>query len=95
MPLTIEQVRHIAALARLELNEAELARYAGQLSAILEYFEQLQAVETGPIALADSGAEQDARLRQDDPQPGLASDDLLRNAPDSAQNQFRVPPVFE
>lgn len=95
MPLTIEQVRHIATLARLELSETELARYAGQLSAILDYFEQLQAVETGQITPADSGEAPGARLRADDPRLGLALDELLRNAPDSAQNQFRVPPVFE
>ena len=41
MTLTLEQVQHIANLARLELTAAELARYRDQLSAILDYFQQL------------------------------------------------------
>ena len=46
MSLTLEQVKHIANLARLELTDEELSRYKGQLSAILDYFQQLEMLDT-------------------------------------------------
>ena len=42
MRLSLEDVRHVAELAKLRLDEAELEQYAGQLSAILEYAESIQ-----------------------------------------------------
>jgi len=95
MSLSLDQVRHIANLARLELTAEELARYQAQLSAILDYFQQLQAVDTKDVLPTASVAASDNVLRPDEPHPGLALDDLLRNAPDAAGRQFRVPPVFE
>ncbi len=44
--LSTDDVRHIAKLARLDLEEAEVAQFAGQLTSILEYVGQLQAVDT-------------------------------------------------
>ena len=49
MTLTLEQVEHIANLARLDLTPEEKERYCQQLSAILAYFEQLQRVDTTGI----------------------------------------------
>ena len=53
--LTVDQVRHVAKLARLALDEAHLAKYAGQLTSILAYVEQLKKVDvanTEPMAHA-------------------------------------------
>jgi len=49
MRLTLAQVEHIAELAKLALSDDEKARYQEQLSAILEYAERLQAVDTSAI----------------------------------------------
>ena len=95
MSLTIEQVKHIANLARLELTEDELARYSEQLSAILSHFEQLQAVDTESISPTARVSSSESVLRADEPRPGLDLDALLENAPDTDERQFRVPPVFE
>ena len=122
MVLTLEEVEHIADLARLELTDEEKARYQEQLSAILDYAARLQAVDTAEIAPdTQSGLPEDpnsasqlalaalaslaasgqagkragSTLRPDRPRPGLSLDDLLRNAPQAEQDQFRVPPVFE
>ncbi len=95
MTLTTEQVEHIAELARLELSKAEISRYREQLSAILEFFEQLQTVDTRDVPV-DAGVQPDrAPLREDHARPGLTLDELLQNAPDAADRQFRVPPIFE
>ncbi len=94
MTLTIEQVEHIAELARLELTNEEKIRYREQLSAILEYFAQLQEVDTTDIPPTASPATSQSGLRPDEPRPGLDREALLKNAPETEEHQFRVPPVF-
>jgi aspartyl-tRNA(Asn)/glutamyl-tRNA(Gln) amidotransferase subunit C len=95
MPLTHDEVAHIARLARLDLTEEELDRYRGQLSAILDYFTELSRLDTTgvePMARVEEGARP---LRADEPRPGLGADALEENAPYWHEGQFRVPPVFE
>jgi aspartyl-tRNA(Asn)/glutamyl-tRNA(Gln) amidotransferase subunit C len=93
--LTIEQVEHIAELARLELTPEEVARYRQQLSAILEYAARLQALDTEGIPPTASVLPTRSVLRPDAANPGLDKDALLRNAPEVEAGQFRVPPVLE
>ena len=95
MTLTREEVEHIAELARLTLTDEEIARYSEQLSAILEYFANLQTLDTTDIPPTSSVLAARSVLRPDEPRPGLSKDDLLRNAPETEANQFRVPPVLE
>ena len=95
MSLTSEQVQHIANLARLELPEDELNRYRGQLSTILEFFQQLNQVDTEGVMPTSSGFDLQSALRPDVIQPGLALGALLKNAPETKDQQFSVPPVFE
>jgi len=95
MTLTREEVEHIAELARLKLTDEEIARYSEQLSAILEYFASLQTLDTTDIPPTSSVLAARSVLRPDEPRPGLSKDDLLRNAPETEANQFRVPPVLE
>lgn len=95
MTLTLAEVEHIAALARLELTDEEKERFAGQLSAILDYAARLQAVDTSGIAPTSSVLPARSVLRPDRPRPGLDLPALLSNAPQVEQDQFRVPPVLE
>ena len=95
MSLTRKEVEHIALLARLELSEDEIDRYQGQLSAILEHVAALQELDTAHIPPTSSVLPPRSRLREDEPQTGLDADRALQNAPDSEENQFRVPPVLE
>jgi aspartyl-tRNA(Asn)/glutamyl-tRNA(Gln) amidotransferase subunit C len=95
MTLTRDEVEHIAELARLTLTDEEIARYSEQLSAILEYFASLQTLDTTDIPPTSSVLAARSVLRPDEPRPGLSKDDLLRNAPETEANQFRVPPVLE
>jgi aspartyl-tRNA(Asn)/glutamyl-tRNA(Gln) amidotransferase subunit C len=94
MTLTLEEVEHIAELARLRLTEAEKARYRQQLSAILDYFAQLQTLDTADIPPTSSVLPARSVLRADQPRPGLDWEDLMRNAPDAEGSQFRVPLVL-
>ncbi len=95
MNLTLEEVEHIAQLARLELTPAEKERFRRQLSAILEYAARLQQIDTTGIAPTASVLPSRSVLRADEPAKGLTTGELLANAPAVEQDQFRVPPVLE
>jgi aspartyl-tRNA(Asn)/glutamyl-tRNA(Gln) amidotransferase subunit C len=91
MAISRDEVLHVARLARLELSEDELDRFAGQLSAILDAVGKvaeldLEAVEptSHPLDLVNVWAE-------DEPRPPLSVDEALANAPDREGDSFRVP----
>jgi aspartyl-tRNA(Asn)/glutamyl-tRNA(Gln) amidotransferase subunit C len=95
MTLTLEEVEHIAGLARLSLTDEEKIRFGKQLSAILDYAASLQALDTEKIPPTSSVLPPRSRLRRDEPRPGLTIEELVGNAPEVEKNQFRVPPVLE
>ncbi len=93
--LTLEEVEHIATLARLELTAEEKERYRQQLSAILDYAASLQELDTSGIPPTSSVLPPRSGLRQDVAAASLTREDLLRNAPQTTDNQFRVPPGLD
>lgn len=95
MILTSEEVKHIAHLARLQLNQEEIELYREQLSAILEYAGRLQSVDTDRVSPTSSVLVLKSILRRDEARQGLSQEDLLRNAPLVDQGRFRVPPVLD
>jgi aspartyl-tRNA(Asn)/glutamyl-tRNA(Gln) amidotransferase subunit C len=95
MTLTLKEVEHIADLARLALTDEEKARYLEQLSNILDYAARLQALDTANIPPTSTVLPARSVLRPDRVRPGLTPQDLLRNAPQTEQDQFRVPPVMD
>lgn len=95
MSLTLKEVEHIAELARLDLSSAEKEQYREQLSAILDYAQRLQEVDTTAIPPTSSVLPLSTELREDLPQPGLSVEETLQNAPDEKNGQFKVPAVFE
>jgi aspartyl-tRNA(Asn)/glutamyl-tRNA(Gln) amidotransferase subunit C len=91
MAISRDEVLHVARLARLELSDGEVERFAEQLSAILEAVGKvseldLEGVEptAHPLDLANVWAE-------DEPRPSLTVDEALANAPDREGDSFRVP----
>lgn len=95
MALTTDEVRHIARLARLKLSAEEEERYTQQLSAILEYAERLQAVDTSAIPPTSTVLPMDAPLRSDVVRPSPERKRMLENAPEAEDGMFRVPPVLD
>ena len=95
MKLSREEVLHIARLARLDLTEAEIARYSEQLSDLLEHFEVLQQVETEGVPPTAQSIELRSVMRDDRVEPSLPPEDVLSNAPRREDAFFRVKPVFE
>ena len=95
MSLTLAEVEHIADLARLELTAEEKERFRQQLSAILEYAARLQTLDTSGIPPTSSVLPPRSALRADRSAPGLSTAQVLQNAPQIEDNQFRVPPVLD
>lgn len=95
MPLTLDQVRHIAHLARLRLTAAEERRYAEQLSAILDYAERLQRVDLTDVPPTAGVQNLRAPLRPDSPRPSLPRERALANASSTDEGMFLVPPILD
>ena len=95
MALTAEEVRKIALLARLQLSEEELQRYAKQLSAVLDYAARLGEVDTSRISPTATVLPLTAPLRPDEVRPSPPPELLLSNAPSSEAGMFRVPRILE
>jgi aspartyl-tRNA(Asn)/glutamyl-tRNA(Gln) amidotransferase subunit C len=94
MKLSIKEVDHIAALARLALTDAEKRQYSEQLSDILDYAARLDELDTDQIPPTASVLDMHLRLREDEAHPSLSTEDVLKNAADTQDDQFKVPPVF-
>jgi aspartyl-tRNA(Asn)/glutamyl-tRNA(Gln) amidotransferase subunit C len=95
MPLSRDQVRHVALLARIGLEPGDEAFYAQQLSGILEHIDRLQEVDTDDIPPTAQVVEVTNPLREDEPRPGLTQADALANAPAPVNGFFRVPSIQE
>ena len=96
MALSLEDVRRIAELGRLELSPEEAERARGELSAILGYVEQLQALDlSGVEPMTHALASGETPWRQDEVRPGLSPDEALANAPARDGTCFQVPRIIE
>lgn len=93
--LTLEQVKKVAALARLELSDADLGTMANQLNAILGYVDQLAAVPTDGVEPMAHPLPLQNVFRDDVPAPSLPVDAALQNAPTRLADFFGVPAVLD
>jgi aspartyl-tRNA(Asn)/glutamyl-tRNA(Gln) amidotransferase subunit C len=87
------QVLHVARLARLELSEAEIERFAGELSHILEHIERIEGLDLEGVPPTSHVVDIVNRLRPDEPWSSLPPEVALAEAPDVADGGFRVPPA--
>jgi aspartyl-tRNA(Asn)/glutamyl-tRNA(Gln) amidotransferase subunit C len=93
--LSLEEVEHIAVLARLGLSSAEKEMFRDQLSAILDYAEKLNRLDTAGVPPTTSALPLSNVMRLDEVTPSLSTDDALANAPDAEANQFRVQAILD
>lgn len=94
--LTRGDVERIAALARLELSEPEKDLFVRQLSEVLDYAEQLQAIDTADVPPTSQVLSDEATGRADERRPSLPNAAALASAPDPSPQTglFRVPRVI-
>lgn len=93
MPLSKDDVRHVAMLARLGLEPGDEEFYAEQLSGILGHIDRLQQLNTDEIPPTAQVVEIASRLRDDEPRPSLSQEEALANAPAAVDGFFRVPAI--
>jgi aspartyl-tRNA(Asn)/glutamyl-tRNA(Gln) amidotransferase subunit C len=101
--VSLEDVRHVAALASLELTDDELPRLAKDLNSVLGYIAQLNELDTREIApmaqaaevLGLAAAEQGETLRPDVVRPSLDRSAVMTEAPETDGRFFKVPKVIE
>ncbi|MGH7443010.1 MAG: Asp-tRNA(Asn)/Glu-tRNA(Gln) amidotransferase subunit GatC [bacterium] len=95
MGLTEKDVDHVATLARLDISDSERARYALQLSAVLEHADDLAKLDLTGVPPTAHILPLNNVWRLDEIAPGLSRDEALANAPDKAKGCFRVPKIIE
>ena len=98
MPITEKDIEKVANLAHLELAEEELKTFGPQIVGIIDYIEQLNAVDTKNVepaigGLTPEGANTDS-ARDDEIAGSLGQKIALEEAPDPAHGHFRVPKVL-
>ncbi len=95
MSIDEKTVTHIAKLARIRLNEEETATYTKELSAILDWIEQLSEVHDDTSDAIASVIEHPLPMRKDTVTDGNKPDDVLKNAPQSSHGCYVVPKVID
>ena len=91
MTISREEVLHVARLARLELSDAEVERFAEQLSAILEAVGKVGELDLSEVEPTAHPLDLSNVWAEDQPRPSLSVDEALANAPDREGDSFRVP----
>ena len=94
MALTREEVLHVAQLARLSLEPAEIELFTRQLNDILDYVAKLQELDTEGVPPLAHVIPVFNVLREDEIKPGLDRDQALDNAPAEEEGAFLVPRVI-
>lgn len=87
------EVRHVAALARLGLDDAEIAQLGKELEGILAHVATISALPLGDVPPTAHALDLTGGLRPDVAHPGWSRAAALANAPDPAPDGFRVPPI--
>ncbi len=95
MSISIDEVRHVARLARLELDEAEILALQGELNSLLGHFADIQGLNVAGLRPKSHAVSMQDVFGEDDPDFGLAREEALRNAPLSKAGLFVVPTIIE
>ena len=95
MEITAETVRGLAALAQLELDDAQIERMRRDLAAILDYVAQLSGLDVEGVSPTAHLLDVPTPFRADDELRRLPVSEVVRNAPQHDENSYVVPKVLE
>ncbi|GAB1158978.1 MULTISPECIES: Asp-tRNA(Asn)/Glu-tRNA(Gln) amidotransferase subunit GatC [Paenibacillus] len=95
MSISNNDVQHVAKLARLNLTSEEEQTLTGQLNAILKYAEKLNELDTENIEPTTHVLHVSNVMREDETKESLPIEQVMRNAPEEEDGQFKVPAVME
>ena len=92
--ITKEEVKKVALLARLELNEDEITNHAKQLEKILEYIKELEKIDTDAVSSTTRGIEVTNVFRKDEKKTSDCTEELLELGPSREDQYFKVPKII-
>lgn len=95
MKITLQEVEHVARLARLALSEEEKEQMRSQLDRILGYIEKLNQLDTAAVEPTSHVIPMTNVYREDAAVPSLSREEAMENAPDRHEGFFRVPRIIE
>ena len=95
MPLSREEVLHVARLARIGLTDADVEKFQGQLSVILDNFEALRQIDTTDVEPTTHTLPLESVMAADEPADSLTSEQVLANAPLHHDGYLRVRAVLD
>lgn len=90
MHLSKDEVKKVAKLANLPIEDSELEKYSSQLSAVLDYIDQLNEVDTKDVEPTFNVSGQINVLKKDESVPGLTQDQSLQNTEVKKDGSFVV-----
>jgi aspartyl-tRNA(Asn)/glutamyl-tRNA(Gln) amidotransferase subunit C len=93
--ITLEQVRHVARLARLELSPADEQRLRADMDEMLAYVDKLNELDTKDVAPTTQVGEAGTPMRDDEVTNCPDAEAMLANAPLRDRNYFKVPKIIE
>jgi aspartyl-tRNA(Asn)/glutamyl-tRNA(Gln) amidotransferase subunit C len=88
-----DDVKYVAKLAELELEEKDVEKFASQLDKVLDYVAEISSVDTGDVSPTSHVLDIKNAFRDDGPEESLTREAALRNAPDEADGGFKVPKI--
>ena len=92
--ITNEEVKKVAHLARLELNEDEINNHAEQLEKILKYIQQLERIDTEDVPCTTRAIEVTNVFRKDEKKNSDCTEELLELGPSKEDKYFKVPKIL-
>ena len=95
MKITINEVEHVANLARLTFSQEEKELFARQLDGILSYVDKLNELDTKGVEPTSHVLPIKNVFKDDEPRQSLTPDEAIGNAPDRAGDFYRVPKIIE
>ena len=95
MKITKDEVLYVADLARLDLDEASIDKFAGQIATILDYVDKLNEVDTAGVRPTSHAISLTNAFRKDEQEQHLERDKALANAPQKEEGNFVVPKIIE
>jgi len=91
MSISLEQIKHLAHLSRLEFSEEDLKEMQGDMGKILDFVAQIDALDLSGIEPLTQMSDSVNVMREDQTKGMIQKEEALRNAPDANSDYFRVP----
>ncbi len=91
MSITIQEVKKLAKLSRLEFSEEEATQFVGEFEAILKQVDAINRVDVSGVDLIEDTIDADTQLRADEVRQSLSAQEIIKNAPASEDTAFLVP----